>query len=84
VANLRQSFLDRAKEARSIAFTAYQEGAVPLLQVLDASRTVADAQLTYTRTVVAAEQAAFELALAAGDEPIAALHAGSVIEGLRP
>lgn len=84
VANLRQSFLDRAEEARSIAFAAYQEGAAPLLQVLDASRTVADAQLIYTRALLAAEQAAFELALAAGDEPIAALRAGSVAEAAAP
>lgn len=63
---LRGSFLNRAEESRRIALAAYQEGAVSLLQVLDASRTLADARLTYYRTLFAQRQSRLELQAAIG------------------
>jgi cobalt-zinc-cadmium efflux system outer membrane protein len=75
VSTLQPSFLDRADEANRITLAAYQEGAATLLQVLDASRTVADVRLTYYRAVLAQRQSVFDLAMAAGNEPEAALTA---------
>jgi outer membrane protein, heavy metal efflux system len=70
-AGVRQrSTVDRAAEAHRITLAAYQEGATSLLQVLDAARTLADARLTYYRTMLAQQQSAFDLALAAGMEPL--------------
>lgn len=72
---LRGSFLDRAEESRRIALAAYEEGAVSLLQVLDASRTLADARLTYYRTLFAQRQSLLELRAATG---------ASLLDGPRP
>jgi cobalt-zinc-cadmium efflux system outer membrane protein len=69
-AGLQRSFVDRAADSHRITLAAYQEGATSLLQVLDASRTLADARLTYYRMVLAQQQSVFDLALAAGTEPI--------------
>lgn len=66
----QRSMVDRAAEAHRITVAAYQEGATSLLQVLDAARTLADARLTYYRTTLTQQQSAFDLALAAGIEPL--------------
>ncbi len=66
-------FLARATEARRIAVTAYQEGAVPLLQVIDATRTLADARLTYFRALFARQGSLLDLYDAAGLDPLGAL-----------
>lgn len=66
---LRGSFLARAEESRRIAVAAYQEGAVSLLQVLDASRTLADARTMYYRTMFAERQSILELNIAIGALP---------------
>ena len=73
VAVLQRSFLDRAEESRRITLAAYQEGATSLLQVLDTSRTLADARLTFYKALFAQRQSAFDLAVAGGSEPEAAL-----------
>ncbi|MEP6916181.1 MAG: TolC family protein, partial [Acidobacteriota bacterium] len=65
-----RSMVDRAAEAHRITVAAYQEGAASLLQVLDATRTLADSRLTYYRTLLVQRQSAFDLALAAGIEPL--------------
>lgn len=70
VGMLRGSFLARAEESRRIALAAYQEGAVSLLQVIDASRTLADARVTYYRTVFAQRQSLLELNAAVGMSPL--------------
>lgn len=67
---LRGSFLGRAEESRRIALAAYQDGAVSLLQVLDASRTLSDARLTYYRTLFAQRQSLLELQAAIGASPL--------------
>jgi cobalt-zinc-cadmium efflux system outer membrane protein len=77
VSSLEHAFLDRADETNRITLAAYQEGAATLLQVLDATRTVADARLTYYRAVLAQRQSVFDLAMAAGDDPEVALTASA-------
>lgn len=73
VAVLQRSFLDRAEESRRITLAAYQEGATTLLQVLDTSRTLFDARLTFYTSLFAQRQSTFDLAVAGGSEPEAAL-----------
>ena len=70
MADLRGSFLSRAEESRQIAVAAYQDGAVSLLQVLDASRTVSEARLTYYRTLFAQRMSVLELNAAIGSSPL--------------
>lgn len=62
----RQSYLARAAEARSITFGAYREGAVPLLQVLDAARAWEEAQTTFHRVLFAQHQSILALRVAEG------------------
>jgi cobalt-zinc-cadmium efflux system outer membrane protein len=69
LADLQQSFLSRAEEMHRLTLGAYQEGGASLLQVLDATRLLADARLTYARTLFAQHQSLFDLALAASGEP---------------
>jgi outer membrane protein, heavy metal efflux system len=81
VSRLQGTFLNRASEADQITLAAYQEGGASLLQVLDASRSLAEARLTYYRALFAERQSVFELALAAGHEPadaLTTLHASSL------
>jgi outer membrane protein TolC len=84
LASIQRSYVGRAEEARTIALAAYQEGATTLLQVLDATRTVADTQLTYRRALLAAEQTGFELALASGDDPFSTVRGATVAAADRP
>jgi len=72
---LRQTFLGRAAEVHRLTLGAYQEGGATLLQVLDATRMLADARLTYSRTLFAQRESLFRLALAIGSEPLDALDA---------
>lgn len=77
VTALQSTFLDRADESQRIALVAYQEGAGSLLQVLDASRTLADARLIYYSVLFAQRESVIDLALAAGADPtdaVASLH----------
>ncbi len=59
-------FLERAEESRRITLGAYREGAVPLLQVIDAARSWADARMTYYKTMVAQHQSILALLVAEG------------------
>jgi cobalt-zinc-cadmium efflux system outer membrane protein len=65
---LTGSFIARAEESRRIALAAYREGAVGLLQVIDASRTLADARLAYYRTLFAERESLLELNVVSGSE----------------
>jgi cobalt-zinc-cadmium efflux system outer membrane protein len=69
VADLQRTFLSRAEESSRITLAAYQEGGATLLQVLDASRTLAAARLSYSRAVVAQQESLFELMIVAGYDP---------------
>jgi cobalt-zinc-cadmium efflux system outer membrane protein len=73
LADLQQSYLTRAEEVQRLTLAAYQEGGATLLQVLDGTRVLADARLTYARTLFAQRESLFTLALATGAEPADAL-----------
>jgi cobalt-zinc-cadmium efflux system outer membrane protein len=64
----RASFLGRADETRRISLGAYREGAVPLLQVLDAARAWGDARLTYFRALYAQHESVLTLIVARGGD----------------
>ena len=70
---LQRDFLARAEASRRVALAAYREGAVSLLQVLDATRTLADARLIYLRARYAQQDAVLALYVAAGFDPADAL-----------
>lgn len=60
------SFLTRADEARRIALGAYREGAVPLIQVLDAARAWGDARRAFYQTLYEQHQSVLDLLTAEG------------------
>jgi cobalt-zinc-cadmium efflux system outer membrane protein len=64
----QDGLLGRADEMRRIALGAYREGAIPLVQVLDAARAWADTRLTYYRTLYAQHQAVLALIVATGGD----------------
>jgi cobalt-zinc-cadmium efflux system outer membrane protein len=64
----RPAFLARADEARRIALGAYREGAVPLLQVIDAARAWGDARLAFYETLYAQHESVALLLAARGDD----------------
>ncbi|MEJ7810251.1 MAG: TolC family protein [Gemmatimonadaceae bacterium] len=68
-------YLARADEARRIALGAYREGAVPLIQVLDAARAWGEARLAYYRTLYGQHESVLELLAAQGIDLTAALPA---------
>jgi cobalt-zinc-cadmium efflux system outer membrane protein len=71
--SLQLSFLAQAEEVHRLTVGAYQESGATLLQVLDATRMLADARLAYARVLFAQRQTMFDLALSTGAEPDAAL-----------
>jgi outer membrane protein, heavy metal efflux system len=60
--------LARAEEMRRIALGAYREGAIPLVQVLEAARAWGETRLTYYRTLYAQHQAVLALIVATGGD----------------
>ena len=68
VQTFRDEMLNQADESRSIALVAYQEGATPLLSVLEAQRTRADVRQQYFRTLFDYQVSLSELELAVGRE----------------
>jgi cobalt-zinc-cadmium efflux system outer membrane protein len=72
-ANGRPPLLARADESRRIALGAYREGAVSLLQVLDAARAWGDARLTFYQTLYAQHESVAALLVARGDDLLAEL-----------
>ena len=63
------TFLSRAGEARRIALGAWREGAVPLMQVLDAARAWRESRITYHRLLFAQHESVLELLVAQGRDP---------------
>ncbi len=72
VTRMRSTMLVRAEESRRIALAAYQEGAIGLLQVLDASRTLADARQTWYQLLFASRESELALRAAIGDPTLGA------------
>jgi cobalt-zinc-cadmium efflux system outer membrane protein len=68
VQTFRDELLNQAEESRTIALAAYQEGATPLLAVLEAQRTRADVRQQYFRTLFDYQVSLSELELAVGKE----------------
>jgi outer membrane protein, heavy metal efflux system len=64
--------LARADEMRRIALGAYREGAIPLVQVLDAAQAWGETRLTYYRMLYAQHQAVLALIVATGGDLFAA------------
>jgi cobalt-zinc-cadmium efflux system outer membrane protein len=62
----RVQYLARADEVRRITYGAFQEGAAPLLSVLDAARTWGEARITYYRTLYAQHESVIALLAAEG------------------
>jgi cobalt-zinc-cadmium efflux system outer membrane protein len=59
-------YLARAEQAKQIALGAYREGAVPLLQVLDAARAWSDARIAFYDLLLAQHQSVLDLLVASG------------------
>ena len=70
--------------AGGVALAAYREGAVPLLQVLDATRTLADARLAFYRARYAQQDAVLALHVAAGLDPSNAMPTTASTRGIDP
>lgn len=60
------NFLTRAEESRRIALGAYREGAVPLLQVIDAAQSWAESRVAYYRALFAQQHSILALTVAQG------------------
>jgi cobalt-zinc-cadmium efflux system outer membrane protein len=67
-ANGRPPLLARADEGRRIALGAYREGAVSLLQVIDAARAWGEARLAFYQTLYAQHESVAALLVARGDD----------------
>ncbi len=63
-----EGLLARADEMRRIALGAYREGAIPLIQVLDAARAWGETRLTFYRTLYAQHQIVLALIVANGGD----------------
>ena len=61
-------FLARAQQSERIALGAYREGAVSLLQVLDASRARSEARMAYYDLLFAQHEAVVDLLFASGQD----------------
>lgn len=72
-ANGRPPLLARADDARRIALGAYREGAVSLLQVIDAARAWGDARLTFYQTLYAQHESVAALLVARGADVLTEL-----------
>ena len=70
----RATFLERADDARRIALGAYREGAVPLIQVLDAARAWGEARRAFYQTLYEQHESVLELLTAEGIDLQEALH----------
>jgi len=79
-----QGYLARADEARRIALGAYREGAVPLIQVIDAARAWGEAQLVYYQILYAQHESVVQLLVAEGVDIASTLPTLTIGAGARP
>jgi cobalt-zinc-cadmium efflux system outer membrane protein len=68
VQTFRNELLEQAEDSRSIALAAYEEGATPLLPVLEAQRTRAEVRQQYFRTLFDYQTSLVDLELAVGKD----------------
>jgi len=76
-------YLARADEARRIALGAYREGAVPLIQVIDAARAWGEARLVFYQTLYAQHESVLDLLVAEGADLTTALPAPAARDATR-
>lgn len=67
------TYLERAETTRRLALEAHREGAIPLIQVLDAARAWAEARSSYYRTLYAQHESVLMLLAAEGRDLFAAI-----------
>ena len=79
-----QGYLARADEARRIALGAYREGAVPLIQVIDAARAWGEAQLVYHQILYAQHESVVQLLVAEGQDVASTLPTLTIRAEARP
>jgi cobalt-zinc-cadmium efflux system outer membrane protein len=68
--DVQHTVVERAESARAVALAAYREGATTVLQVIDASRALAEARLSTTRLLLAERQSWFDVLLGSGSDPV--------------
>jgi outer membrane protein, heavy metal efflux system len=68
-ASFERDLLRQAEESRAIALAAYQEGAIGLVEYLEAQRTLVDLRQQYARSLFDAHAALLLLERAAGRDP---------------
>jgi len=61
-----ETYLTRADQARRIALGAYREGAIPLIQVIDAARAWGEARIAYYQILYAQHESVLALLVAEG------------------
>jgi cobalt-zinc-cadmium efflux system outer membrane protein len=69
LAILAPDLVRRAQSSRDIALAAYREGAGTLLQVLDATRAIAETRQTLMRALLAQRESTFDVYASAGFDP---------------
>ena len=69
-ADVQDTVVERAESARAVALAAYREGATTVLQVIDASRALADARLSSARLLLAERQSRFDVLMGSGSDPV--------------
>jgi len=79
-----QGYLARADEARRITLGAYREGAVPLIQVIDAARAWGEARVAYYQILYAQHESVVELLVAEGVDIASTLPSLRIAAGVRP
>jgi cobalt-zinc-cadmium efflux system outer membrane protein len=79
-----QGYLARADEARRIALGAYREGAVPLIQVIDAARAWGEARVAFYQILYAQHESVVELLVAEGVDIASALPSLTIAGEVRP
>jgi cobalt-zinc-cadmium efflux system outer membrane protein len=79
-----QGYLARADEARRIALGAYREGAVPLIQVIDAARAWGEARVAFYQILYAQHESVVELLVAEGVDIASTLPSLRIAAGVRP
>lgn len=69
-ADMQHIVVERAESARAVALAAYREGATTVLQVLDASRALAEARLSSARLLLAERESRFDVLIGSGSDPV--------------
>lgn len=69
-ADVQHIVVERAESARAVALAAYREGATTILQVIDASRALAEARLSSARLLLAERESRFDVLIGSGSDPV--------------